>query len=50
MYYVLFFALGFIFCLLGGALLGPIGVGIGAVMAFVLVLGLAVLLAYLGVG
>ena len=50
MYYVLFFILLIIFVLLGGAILGSVGVLIGAILAFMVTLGLAVLLAYLGVG
>ncbi len=50
MYYVLFFILLIIFVLIGGAFFGTIGVVIGAIAAFMVTLGLAVLLAYLGIG
>ena len=50
MYYALFFILLIIFVLLGGAFFGTIGVLLGAIVAFMATLGLAVLLAYLGVG
>lgn len=50
MYYALFFVLLAIFVFIGGAFLGPLGVFIGCVAAFIVTLGLAVLLAYLGVG
>ncbi len=50
MYYALFFILLAIFAFIGGAFLGAIGVLIGCVAAFIVTLGLAVLLAYSGVG
>lgn len=40
----------FIFIFIGGALLGWIGIILGGVIAFIVVAGLAVLLAYLGIG
>jgi hypothetical protein len=50
MYYVLTFILLFIFIFIGGAYLGLVGVIVGGVLAFIVVAGLAVLLAYLGIG
>lgn len=50
MYYLIFFILLAIGAFVGGAYLGAIGVLLGAVSAFILTLGLAALLAYLGVG
>lgn len=50
MYYVLTCILLFIFIFIGGAYLGLVGVIVGGVLAFIAVAGLAVLLAYLGIG
>ena len=51
MYYVVLLCiLLFIFVFIGGALLGLAGIVIGAILAFMVTAGLAVLLAYLGIG
>ncbi len=50
MYYVLTCILLFIFIFIGGAYLGLVGIVVGAILAFIVVAGLAVLLAYLGIG
>lgn len=50
MYYVLICILLFVFIFIGGAYLGLVGIVIGAVLAFLVTAGLAVLLAYLGIG
>jgi len=42
--YVVFFIALAIFVFIGGAIFGPIGVGIGAVAAFIVALGSAFLL------
>ena len=51
MYYVVLLCiLLFIFIFIGGALLGPVGIILGGILAFMVTAGLAVLLAYLGIG
>lgn len=51
MYYVVLLCiLLFIFIFIGGALLGLVGIVLGAILAFMVTAGLAVLLAYLGIG
>lgn len=50
MYYVLICILLFVFIFIGGAYLGLAGIVIGAILAFLVTAGLAVLLAYLGIG
>ena len=51
MYYVVLLCiLLFIFIFIGGAFLGLVGIILGAVLAFMVTAGLAVLLAYLGIG
>jgi hypothetical protein len=50
MYYVLICILLFVFIFIGGAYLGLVGIVIGAILAFLVTAGLAVLLAYLGIG
>gem|GEM_PF-2522106 len=50
MYYVIFFILLALGIFFGGAFLGNVGIFLGAILAFILTAGLAVLLAYLGIG
>ena len=50
LYIVLLCILLFIFIFIGGAYLGLVGIVVGAILAFIVVAGLAVLLAYLGIG
>ena len=50
MYYVMLCILLFVFIFVGGAFLGSIGIILGGILAFMVTAGLAVLLAYLGIG
>lgn len=50
MYYALFFILLIIGVTFGGIFFGTAGILLGAILAFMVTLGLAVLLAYLGIG
>ena len=50
LYIVLLCILLFIFIFIGGAILGWVGIIIGGILAFMVTAGLAVLLAYLGIG
>jgi hypothetical protein len=50
LYIVLLCILVFIFVFVGGAFLGSVGIILGGVLAFMVTAGLAVLLAYLGIG
>lgn len=49
-YIILLCILLFIFIFVGGALLGWVGIILGGIIAFMVTAGLAVLLAYLGIG
>ena len=50
LYIVLLCITLFIFIFIGGAILGWVGIIIGGILAFMVTAGLAVLLAYLGIG
>lgn len=50
LYIVLLCILLFIFIFVGGAVLGWVGIILGGILAFMATAGLAVLLAYLGIG